>query len=142
MGYPNEKEYEQKAKELGLSNQISFTGRMDYGELPSYLNAADIAVSAKLPGSEGNGKLCNYLASGLPTVAFDTPTNRDLLGVAGILVPEISSNAFAHALDNLIDDMHLRECLAKSARERAVQLFSWKGVARSIVEIYEAKTYG
>ena len=82
MGFPEEK-YIQKAKEMGLEEITTFTGRIPYDQAAEYLCAGDIAVSPKVSLTEANGKLFNYIACGLPTVVFDTPVNREILGDAG-----------------------------------------------------------
>ena len=51
--------------------------------MPLHLGLADVAVSAKRSASEANGKLLNYMAMGLPTVAYETPVSRELLGERG-----------------------------------------------------------
>jgi len=136
MGYPDEARYKSKAADLGLESYTTFTGRIDFGKLPQYLSAADIAVSAKLPGSEGNGKLCNYLASGVATVAFDTPTNREIMGDGGVLISEITAGALARSLERLIVDEAFRNQLAKAGRRRAAEHLSWHAHAKKIETIY------
>ena len=82
MGYPNEERYRRLVRARGLSRSVTVTGRIDYRHAPSRLNLGEIAVGPKRSLSEANGKLLNYMACGLPTVATDTPVNRDILGDA------------------------------------------------------------
>ena len=61
---------------------MRFTGRVKYSKAPDLLALADVAVSPKRFGSgEGNGKLLNYMAMGLPVVAFEDPVNRAILAI-------------------------------------------------------------
>lgn len=78
MGYPQE-EAQEKAKELGISKRITFTGKIPYEKAPSYLKLANIAVSPKtLESGEANAKIYNYIAMNLPVVCFDMPETRQI----------------------------------------------------------------
>ncbi len=102
MGFPDE-EYRRRVADAGLGGAVRFTGRVPYEEVGRYLSAVDVAVSPKAASTEGNGKLLTYLAMGLPTVAFDTPVNREILGGSGTLVSPLSSDALAEALVRALD---------------------------------------
>jgi glycosyltransferase involved in cell wall biosynthesis len=102
MGFPDE-EYRRRVAEAGLGGVVRFTGRVPYENVGRYLSAVDVAVSPKATSTEGNGKLLTYMAQGLPTVAFDTPVNREILGSGGTLVSPISSDALAEALVRALD---------------------------------------
>ncbi|HLZ10914.1 MAG TPA: glycosyltransferase family 4 protein, partial [Chloroflexota bacterium] len=84
MGYPGEDRYRRLAIDLGIAESVTFTGRVPYERASRYLGAGDVAVAPKLSLTEANGKLLNYMALGLPTVAFDSSVNRDILGEAGV----------------------------------------------------------
>ena len=53
---------------------------------------------------EGNGKLLNYLACGLPTVAFDLPGNLATLKDVGTFAPLGDSTALAAGIAELPSD--------------------------------------
>jgi glycosyltransferase involved in cell wall biosynthesis len=135
MGFPEER-YRVKAEEMGLSENITFTGRISYDDAPLYLSAGDIAVSPKVSLTEANGKLFNYIACGLPTVAFDTPVNREILGDAGLYATVGDAAELAGAIGRLLGDRELREELGEMGRERAVKEHSWEARGRELVAIY------
>jgi glycosyltransferase involved in cell wall biosynthesis len=137
MGYPTE-EYEAMAREMGLGESVIFTGRVDYGQVPQLLAAGDIAVSPKLSATEANGKLFNYLACGLPTVAFDTPVNREIMGDAGVYAPLGDVAALADALGALADNDERRRQLADASRRKAVEEHSWESRGARLEAIYAA----
>jgi len=135
MGFPEEK-YREKAQEMGLAEMFTFTGRIPYDQAPLYLCAGDLAVSPKISPTEANGKLFNYLACGLPTVAFDTPVNREILGDAALYATLGDVEELAGAIGRLAGDRELREELAAEGRERAVTLHSWDSRGKELVGVY------
>ncbi len=65
---------------MGLTAQdVAFTGKIPYDRAPEYLAFGDVAVAPKLSATEGSGKILNYMAMGLPVVAYDTPVSREYL---------------------------------------------------------------
>ena len=137
MGFPEER-YREKAEQLGLSGMITFTGRIPYAEAPLYLCAGDLAVSAKISLTEANGKLFNYIACGLPTVVFETPVNREILGDAALYAKYGDATELAGAIGRLAGDRELREKLGQMGRERAVSEHSWQARGRELAGIYRS----
>lgn len=140
MGFPNVEHYRAKARGLGIEHAVIFTGRVPYQKLPSYLALGDVAVAPKLSVTEGCGKLLNYMAAGLPTVAFDTPVAREYLGLNGFLAQRGRADSLAtHLLaalfpppgqENVPSEMGVR------LRQRAILQFDWHVAGLQIVEIY------
>jgi len=137
MGFPCEK-YRTAAEALGISDMVSFTGKIDYGDAALLLSAADIAVSPKLSTTEANGKLFNYMACGLPVVAFDTPANREALGGTGIFAAYGDAQDMAAWIATLIQDQEMRHSYAEQVREKALAEHSWKTRGKALVEVYRA----
>ena len=100
------------------------------------LALGDIAIAPKLSLTEGSGKLLNYMAMGLPTVAFDTPAQREYLGHLGIYVPMGDSIALAREVLNLFDQPERRNLLAEKLRLRARQHFGWERGGMLMESIY------
>lgn len=137
MGFPCER-YKSAAEALGISDMVSFTGRIDYSEAPLLLSAADIAVTPKLSATEANGKLFNYMACGLPVVAFDTPANREVLGETGIFAAYGDAHDMAARIAPLIQDRELRQIYAERVRAKALAEHSWQSRVKALVEVYRA----
>lgn len=139
MGYPNEEHYRRRAVELGILDSVCVTGKIAYEDAPRYLALGDIAVAPKRAQTEANGKIYTYMACGLPTVAFDTVVNRDILGDLGVYVHQLDDVAgMAEALTALLTDDARRAALAEQVRARAVRAYSWDGVADRLAEAYAA----
>jgi glycosyltransferase involved in cell wall biosynthesis len=135
MGFPDGP-YRVKAESMGVSDMVTFTGRVAYDEAALYLCAGDLAVSPKISVTEANGKLFNYIACGLPTVAFDTPVNREILGDAALYAELGNAADLAGAIGRLLGDRELRAELGERGRERAVAVHSWQARGRELAEIY------
>jgi len=138
MGFPNVEYYQMRAQQLGIEDRVVFTGKIPYWEAPRYLALGDVAVAPKISVTEGCGKLLNYMAMALPTVAFDTPVSREYLGDWGVYAELGNPVALAEAIDSLLSDEERALELGRKLRERAVEHYSWEKVGKEIVEIYNA----
>jgi glycosyltransferase involved in cell wall biosynthesis len=137
MGFPEER-YRRLAAAAGIADAVTFTGRVDYAKAPLYLCAGDFAISPKISLTEANGKLFNYMACGLPTVVFDTPINREILGSAGVYAAYGDPAAFAEQISVLANDRGLRERLSAKMVAMAVTEHSWQARGRRLVELYRS----
>lgn len=136
MGFPDQ-EYRKKAEELNITAFVSFTGQVDYADVPLLLSAGDLAVSPKISDTEANGKLLNYMACGLPVVAFDTPVNRELLGDDGIYALFGNAEDLARCLaESLADREHLR-LQGRRMRQRALDMHSWQSRVIQLESLYQ-----
>lgn len=138
MGFPRIDTYQRQATELGLSPEdLVFTGKIPYELAPSYLALGDVAVAPKLSATEGSGKILNYMAMGLPVVAYDTPVSREYLASLGTYASPLGDvEALARAIATLLDDSALRQELGLELRERAGRYFSWKRTGLQLMRIY------
>ncbi|OGO40573.1 MAG: glycosyl transferase family 1 [Chloroflexi bacterium RBG_16_57_9] len=136
MGYPGEQVYRRQAGDLGLNGHVTFTGRIPYEYAPQYLALGDIAVAPKLSATEGSGKLLNYMAMGLPIVAFDTPVSREYLSHLGVYAPPSDAAGLAKSISMLVDDPAQARKIGLELREQ-VMGYSWPGIAQRILDVYD-----
>jgi glycosyltransferase involved in cell wall biosynthesis len=134
-GYP-EQAYRVRADELGLADRVLFPGRVPFDETRALTAAADVGLTAKLSATEGNLKIYNYLACGLPVVAFDNPVNREILGELGVYAPQGDGTAFVQRIGQILDDPPRRAELGRRGREHAVERLSWRRAADDLIELY------
>jgi glycosyltransferase involved in cell wall biosynthesis len=137
MGFPREEFYAQQARDLGIADHTTFTGRLPYDQAARYLRLGDVAVAPKKSATEGSGKLLNYMAVGLPTVAFDTLVSREYLGHWGSYAPEMSADSFAATLLELLENEHEWSVTGNALRDRVRAKFSWEAAGKQISEIYD-----
>ena len=137
MGYPAEEHYRHQAAQMGLADHTTFTGRVPYPHAPRYLALGDVAVSPKISDTEGSGKLLNYMAMGLPIVAFDTPVSREFLGELGVYAETGSAEALAAAIAWVVDHPAEAQAQAQALRARAQRDYSWDDAGQRIVRVYD-----
>ena len=98
-----------------------------------YRGAAAFAYPALY---EGFGlPVVEALARGVPTVAADCSSIREVAGDAALLVDPLDEDAIAVGLARVIDDPALREDLRRRGPERA-GVFSWRETARATLRVY------
>ncbi|WP_322488250.1 glycosyltransferase family 4 protein [Chloroflexus sp.] len=138
MGHPDPQSYRNLAASLGIADHVTLPGRIIYRDLHSYLALGEVAVAPKMSLTEGNGKIGNYMAMGLPTVTFDTPVNREILGPYGFYAKLGNAADFATQLELALTNRELAAERAAGARARAVAELSWERAAIAIEAIYAA----
>lgn len=135
-GYPNIEHYQEMAGQLGLTDRVSFAGRVPYGEAPDFISLGDIAIAPKLSKTEGAGKILNYMATGLPTVVYDTRVSREYLGELGIYARFGSVESLAERIAALAQRPDLRTELGAALRARAQAAFTWDRTGHTILQTY------
>lgn len=137
MGFPGVEQYQRQAEQLGLSDRISFPGRIPYPEAHRYLALGDIAVAPKMSLTEGNGKIYNYMAMGLPVVAFDAEPNREILGNLGIYARLGDEADFAAKVIELMSETERACSLGAELRVHAVDTLSWNTRVHELLAVYD-----
>jgi glycosyltransferase involved in cell wall biosynthesis len=97
-------------------------------------------VAPKISETEGCGKLLNYMACALPTVAFDTPVSREYLGEHGIYAATGNAEALAAAIGQLVVAPEHGRTLGLWLRARATERFSWEEAGARQLNIYDTVT--
>lgn len=143
LGFPGQERYRLMAAELGIGSHVTLPGRVAYDLAPLYLSLGDVAVSPKVSETEGNGKLLNYMAVGLPTVTFDTPVSHEILGELGVYARTGDYHDLAAKLETLLyGDAEATSRLGQGLRQRAVEEFSWREAGLRLLSIYESLIRG
>ncbi|MGC9397284.1 MAG: glycosyltransferase family 4 protein [Anaerolineae bacterium] len=139
MGFPRVEHYRHYARDLGLTAQdMIFTGKMPYEQIPAHLALGDVAVAPKISATEGSGKILNYMAMALPVVVYDTPVSREYLNNLGLYATPVGdAEALAQALHAILRDPAGAAQLGARLRQRAGKHFSWSRTGRQLLHVYE-----
>jgi glycosyltransferase involved in cell wall biosynthesis len=114
------------ASELGLDGWVAFPGWLPEREVFRHLASADLGLDASVQVEVSPVKAMEYMAFGLPVVAFDLPETAALVGRAGVLVPPADIERFAREIAALLDDPARREALAANGRRRVERELCWE----------------
>jgi glycosyltransferase involved in cell wall biosynthesis len=127
--------------ELGLDDCVTFTGRADRTMIAEHLSVADIGLSPdlKTPLNDVStmNKTMEYMAYALPSVSFDLVETKVSGADSVIYVPSGDVEAFADAVEQLLDDPALRVAMGKRARARVAQVLDWRPQAQAYVGVFD-----
>lgn len=137
VGYgPDETALKELAVELGISDRVTFTGKLPFSEVVTYLKAADLFGFASVTETQGLVTM-EAMAAGLPVVAVDASGTRDIVDneEQGFLVPN-DPDALANSIRRLIDSPEKIRRFSNQALEKA-KTFDISHQARRLVNVYE-----
>lgn len=132
------------AHRLGVPEcRLQFVDRVPNPEVPLWMRACDI-VTIPWPWTEFSAyftspmKLFEYMAAGVPIVATDLPSIREVLchGENAWLVDAGSIYSLAHGLKMLLSNVAIAQRLAENARSD-VRRFTWQKRAQGILKRLE-----
>jgi glycosyltransferase involved in cell wall biosynthesis len=130
-----------RSKELGLDDVVTFTGRADKDVIAEYLSASDVGLcpDRKTPLNDIStmNKTMEYMAYALPSVSFDLVETRVSGGDAVLYVESGDIEAFADAVERLLEDPALRTRMGMRARRRVVDELDWRPQAAAYVGVYD-----
>ncbi|MBV9355639.1 MAG: glycosyltransferase family 4 protein [Chloroflexi bacterium] len=123
----------------GIAQRVRFLGAIDFDTVPGFLKALDLLVLPSVTlwptQREQFGRvLAEAMAAGVPVIGSSSGAIPEVIGDAGLVVPERNPVALARALDRLIADAALRQELAARGQRRAERFFAWDQVARATVD--------
>lgn len=127
---------EQLAKNLGAFDKLYFAGRVS--DVAGYLEKIDIGIICS--DSEGlSNALLEYMFKGVAAIATDVGGNPELIEQkkTGLLVPTNDEQALARSISMLIENESLRLSIAKAARLKAEEDYSWEKCLISHNEVYQ-----
>lgn len=121
--------------ELGIGDQVTFTGYVPHDEIYDYFEAADVFVLPSFNEGMSNTVL-EAMAAGLPIVTTDTGGTAELLDGNGYVVRAGDSNSIAEALSRYVQDGEKLRRHGRNSRTIA-EAMSWTNVTGQYLEVYE-----
>jgi glycosyltransferase involved in cell wall biosynthesis len=127
----------------GLEDRVHIMPPIRHEDLPAFLKAVDILVLPSvtiLPvHREQFGRvLVEAMAAGLAVIGSSSGAIPEVIGDAGLVVPERDPTALAGAIDRLLENPDQRQALAERGRQRVRTRFAWPVIADQSVDLFRA----
>jgi glycosyltransferase involved in cell wall biosynthesis len=126
---------------LGLEDYLELPGRVSDETVVDVLSTADVGLSPdpKNPLNDVStmNKTLEYMAFGMPVVAFDLKETRVSADGAGLYVRSGDVPAYAQAIVDLLADEDLREAMGREGRIRIENELGWPHQRDAYVDVYD-----
>jgi glycosyltransferase involved in cell wall biosynthesis len=125
---------------LGLDDYVELPGRVPDETVAEVLSTADVGLSPDplnpLNDVSTMNKTMEYMAYGLPVLAFDLKETRVSAGAAARYVTPNDVAEYARALVDLLDDPEARQQMGRAARARVEDALAWRHQERAYLGVY------
>jgi glycosyltransferase involved in cell wall biosynthesis len=128
------------AERLGVRDRVRFQAAMPAEQVPVLLNELDVLVLPSL--TQPNWKeqfgrvLIEAMACGVPVIGSESGEIPNVIGDAGLVVPEGDVAALALAIRQVIEDAEFARSLGAQGRERVLALYTQARVAQQTYALY------
>jgi glycosyltransferase involved in cell wall biosynthesis len=133
-------EMQKLARELGLSEYVTFTGRVPDVQMLAMLNTADICVNPDVANPMNDistmNKVMEYMALGKPMVQFDLTEGRYSAQEASLYARRNDPADFAAKIAELIDDPQKRARMGAFGRRRVQEALEWRYEVPKLLAAY------
>lgn len=126
----------QELEDLGLKEEVAFTGYVDLDDLPVIYGLSDMLVYPSLYEGFGLPPL-EAMACGCPVVTSAVSSLPEVVGEAALCVDPYDVRAIKEAMETILFHPDRRAELVDRGLERA-KLFSWQRAASETLEVYSA----
>ena len=129
---------------LDLDDYVEFPGRIPDDTVARLLSTADVGLcpDPKNPLNDVStmNKTMEYMAFGLPVVAFDLRETRVSAAEAAVYAEPNEVPEFAALLVELLDDEPRRRAMGTTGRRRVVDTLAWSHQQEEYVRVFRALT--
>lgn len=129
---------EKLADELGIRGDVVFTGYVDFREVPDFIAAANLGISAVPPLDfykvSSPIKMLEYMAMAKPVVANEEiPDQKEVMGVSGggILV-HFDDESFAEGILEILNNPNRAEEMGRKGRDWVVTNRHYDTISREL----------
>ena len=127
--------------ELGLQDYLELPGRVPDETVLDVLSTADVGLSPdpKNPLNDVStmNKTMEYMAFGLPVVAYDLKETRVSAADAAVYIESGDIAGYAEAIVALLDDEDRREAMGRTGRLRIDAELGWPYQREAYVGVYD-----
>ncbi|HET7197195.1 MAG TPA: glycosyltransferase family 4 protein [Burkholderiales bacterium] len=130
------------ARELGVAEYVTFTGRVPDEELLAMLNTAEVCVNPDVANEMNDistmNKIMEYMALGKPIVQFDLTEGRYSAQGASLYARRNDPVDLAAKIVELLDDPPRRKAMGALGRRRVLEKLEWRHEVPKLLAAYDA----
>lgn len=143
---PLEADLRAAAQRLGVADRVRLLPARPLTELPTVMNAIDVlALPSRTTArwKEQFGRvLIEASACGTPIIGSRSGAIPDVVGQAGLTVPERDPRALAGAITQLAADPAAARHMGQEGRRQVEELYTWQRVAERMFAVYQSVLAG
>jgi glycosyltransferase involved in cell wall biosynthesis len=128
------------ARELGVADHVTFTGRVSDGEMLAMLNTAEVCVNPDVANDMNDkstmNKIMEYMALGKPIVQFDLTEGRRSAEAASLYARRNDPIDLASKIVALLNDPARRARMGAYGRARVENELEWRHEAPKLLAAY------
>jgi glycosyltransferase involved in cell wall biosynthesis len=129
------------AKELGIADYVTFTGRVPDKEMLEVLNTADICINPDIANEMNDkstmNKIMEYMALGKPIVQFDLTEGRFSAQEASLYAKKNDEKDMAEKIIELLDSPERRNKMGEFGKNRVCNELEWKYEVPKLLQAYD-----
>ncbi len=129
------------AADLGVSEFVTFTGRVPDEQMLAMLNTADVCVNPDIANEMNDkstmNKIMEYMALGKPIVQFDLTEGRFSAQAAALYAVKNDTADLAARIVELLDDPQRRREMGAYGRRRVEHDLEWRHEVPKLLSAYE-----
>lgn len=137
---PLRTQLQELAASLGVSERITFTGRLSDGDMEALYAACSVFCLPSVERSEAFGLVqLEAMAAGKPVVNTDVNSGVPYVSLhekTGLTVPRADANSLAKALTRLLREERQRRIYGENASARVDELFTVERMAANTLRVY------
>lgn len=131
---------ENLTKELGIEDNVIFTGFISQEKIPDYFNMLDVCCIPSIEDSESFGvSAIEASACGIPVVASRVGGLPEVVedGITGFLVKKEDPYAIVEAIEKILNNEALKTELGRNGRAKIIKQYDWNDSVNKMVSIYK-----
>ena len=132
------------ARDLGVEDYLALPGRLPDADVARLLSTADVGLCPDPKNPLNNvstmNKTMEYMAFGLPVVAFDLHETRISAGDAAAYAVPNEVPSFAGLVLELLDNEPRRRAMGALGRARVVDALAWSHQQAGYVQVFDELT--
>ena len=134
-------EMKEYANELGISDFVTFTGRVPDQDLLEMLNTADVCVNPDVANEMNDkstmNKIMEYMALAKPIVQFELAEGKFSAQKASLYARKNDEMDFAAKIIELLDNPELRKEMGDFGKHRVENELEWKYEVPKLLKAYD-----